>query len=162
MTDQRVDRITGIFFFLLGGTVLGGSLAMPDFQEQGASVYEAPGLTPALLGFALAISGLLLAFRRTKAASEEPLPDLRTAESRKRVLLAVLLTLIYALGLLGRVPFIAATAVFVFSFTLSFEHLIDKDRSKLPKRAAIAALLAGVVSFAVSFLFQDLFLVQLP
>ena len=162
MTDQRVDRIAGVFFFLLGTAVAGASLAMPDFQEQGASVYEAPGLTPALLGFALAVSGLLLAFRRARTGTAGSLPDLQTAESRKRVLLAVVLTLIYALGLLGRVPFIAATAVFVFSFTLSFEHLIDKDRSKLPKRAAIAALLAGVVSFAVSFLFQDLFLVQLP
>ncbi|TQV73252.1 tripartite tricarboxylate transporter TctB family protein [Denitrobaculum tricleocarpae] len=162
MANQRADRVTGIFFFLLGVAVLGGSLAMPDFQEQGASVYEAPGLTPALLGFALAVSGLLLAFRRSRTAHEESLPDLRMPESRKRVLLAVVLTLIYALGLLGRVPFIAATAIFVFSFTLSFEHLIDKDRAKLPRRAAIAALLAAAVSVAISFLFQDLFLVQLP
>lgn len=64
MTDQRVDKVTGIFFILLGIAVVGASLAMPDFQEQGASVYEAPGLKPALLGFALAVSGLLLAFRR--------------------------------------------------------------------------------------------------
>ncbi len=162
MTDQRVDKITGVVFFLLGVAVVGASLAMPDFQEQGASVYEAPGLTPALLGFALAVSGLLLAFRRARTETAGSLPDLRAPESRKRVLLAVVLTLIYALGLLGRVPFIAATAVFVFSFTLSFEHLIDKDRTKLPRRAAIAALLAAAVSVAISFLFQDLFLVQLP
>lgn len=162
MTDQRIDKISGVFFFLLGIAVLGASLAMPDFQEQGASAYEAPGLTPALLGAALAVSGLLLALRRSKGESIDSLPDLRTPETRRRVLLAVGLTLFYALILLGRMPFIAATALFVFSFALSFEHLIDKDISKLPKRAAIAAVLAAVVSFSIEFLFQDLFLVQLP
>lgn len=162
MTDQRIDKISGVFFFLLGVAVLGASLAMPDFHEQGASAYEAPGLTPALLGAALAVSGLLLALRRPKGESTDSLPDLRSPESRRRILLAIVLTLFYALGLLGRVPFIAATAVFVFSFALSFEHLIDKDTSKLPKRVAIAALLAAVVSFSIAFLFQDLFLIQLP
>ncbi len=162
MTDQRIDKLSGVFFFLLGIAVLGASLAMPDFQEQGASIYEAPGLTPALLGVALAVSGLLLALRRAKEKSFDSLSDLRAPENRRRVLLAVGLTLFYALVLLGRLPFLAATALFVFSFVLSFEHLIDQDSSKLPKRSAIAAILAAVVSFSIEFLFQDLFLVQLP
>lgn len=166
-SDQSVDRISGGLFVVLGLAVLTGSLMMPDYASQGAFWYEAPGLTPGILGIALAISGfILMARNRSKAAggdleSEDPSYGLDRTNVLRIAIVAVLCTS-YALVLVGRLPFWLATALFVFVFALVFEHMIDFDRGKLPRRIAIAIGLAAATSVAVTLLFQELFLVQLP
>lgn len=165
--DQNVDRISGGLFVVLGLAVLTGSLMMPDYAQQGASWYEAPGLTPGILGIVLAISGAILMGRnRTKSAevdpeSEEPSYGFDPTNALRIAIVAVLCTG-YALVLVGLLPFWLATALFVFVFVLGFEHMIDFDRGKLPRRITIAIGLAAATSVTVTLLFQELFLVQLP
>ena len=76
--------------------------------------------------------------------------------------LAVALTLGYAGGLVGRVPFWLATGLFVFAFAALFEWLEAGGRAPRPRGLAAAAALAVVAAAAVSWVFRYVFLVRLP
>ncbi len=170
MTNGQLDRIAGIIFACLGALIVYGAWDMPRFLERGASVYEAPGLTPGLVGFGLMICGLLLAFRRNGPQSAEKTQWDEIAGSpvnRRRAGIAVALTLLYATALFGHVTYILATALFVFGFIVIFELLpgiVAKrpDKKLLATTLATAVSIALVTGFATKFLFQDVFLIQLP
>jgi hypothetical protein len=70
----------------------------------------------------------------------------------------MILCLVYALGLVGRLPFLWSTALFVFAFVGIFAF--DRDR---PVRSLVsAAVMAIFVAVSVSLLFERVFLVRLP
>ncbi|MES0884974.1 tripartite tricarboxylate transporter TctB family protein [Roseibium sp. SCP14] len=158
------DRLSGWIFIVLGLLVVAASLAMPDYTELGSHWYEAPGLTPGILGMALAGSGALLAFRKTDALLGEAdmLAILTNARSRKRIFWAMALCVTYAIVLVGVIPFWLASGLFVFTFILGFEHFPDPEPAKLPGRLLASALIAIGASAAITLLFQELFLVRLP
>jgi len=167
MTNQSLDRICGILFSVLGISVLWGALSMPRFEAQGASIYQAPGLTPGLLGAALALCGVILAIRPVRPdAKERGHWDavFGVATHRKRAAAALFWTLFYGAVLFGNAPYILATFVFVAGFILTFEWLLPADdRPASPLRSLVAALILGAsVAFGTSYVFQSLFLVQLP
>jgi putative tricarboxylic transport membrane protein len=74
----------------------------------------------------------------------------------------ILLVLLYTLGLVGLVPFWAATAVFVFAFVLVFEVVLASPRRALGQSIPWAAGLAIVTAAAVTLVFERGFLVRLP
>lgn len=165
MTNHSLDRLFGGFFFLLGLLVVLGAYGMPRFLERGASLYEAPGLTPGLLGVALAVSGLLLVLRRSRtdgastSAWEGLVGDPATF---RRVATALALTGAYALVLFGRVPFLYATCAFVFLFVLLFDWFAGGSGGISPKKTLMAAAMGAATGFGAQYLFQTVFLVQLP
>lgn len=168
MIDGILDRIMGTAFCVAGLTVLFEAWRMPRFLEQGASLYEAPGLTPGLLGIALAISGLALALRRrstgSQASEHSSLNEVffGSASGARRLLIALAITGIYALVLFGRAPFLLSTILFVFIFTITFGAL-SRDPPRVSLRATIeAAIIACLVGFGSRYLFRDIFLVPLP
>lgn len=170
MTNRFLDRLSGVFFMFLGGLVVYGALQMPRFEDRGTAIYETPGFTPGFLGCALLICGLILIVRPDRQGSESFSfwnEVMGMSATRKRALAALAMTLGYGAVLFGSVPYLVATFVFVFSFVCVFELILipsDKPREtvQVPRVLFIAAGLALVVSFLTRYVFQNLFLVQLP
>jgi putative tricarboxylic transport membrane protein len=165
-TSSRADLIGGVAWTAFGIAVVAGALQMDRLEQFGATLSTAPGLVPGMLGALIGILGLVLVVRSLKAGAISALRTTwaATAEQRsacKRVALATLLSLVYALGLVGRVPFAVATFGFVIVFILAFGADPERPRS-FARRAAIAAVVAGLTSASVTLLFEQVFLVRLP
>lgn len=167
MTNHALDRVSGFIFVVLGLGVMAGAWAMPRFEAQGAPAYQSPGLTPGILGLALALCGLILALRPMQADGAERTywtTVIGTPANRNRAIAALALTLIYGAVLFGNVPFVWATFAFVFAFVVTFELVLKPEGStRRPVPSLIAASsLALITSLGSQYLFQTLFLVQLP
>lgn len=153
------------FWFSIGLTALAlavtfESWRMPRLQELGVHPMSAPGVTPGLLGIVLAVLGLTLLFgsvraRRAPEVAEAPPVD---PSASFRLPVALGLCLVYALGLVGHLPFMWATALFVFAFVGAFGF----DRARPIRSLVSAAIMAMAVAAAVSLLFEHVFLVRLP
>jgi putative tricarboxylic transport membrane protein len=165
--SARADLVGGVAWIAFGVAIVGGALAMDRLEQFGATTYTAPGLVPGLLGAAIALLGMLLAIRalRRGAVAGLAAPWLPTREGRaalRRAGAATLLSLAYTLGMLGRVPFEAATAVFVFAFAMTFGTSAEGPRSPLARRVLVAAVTAVATTVAVALVFERIFLVRLP
>ncbi len=152
----RSDLGGGMGWMAFGLVILVASWRMDRFEAMGATVYTAPGFVPAIFGFSLVLLGAVLAWRgwsvqrETGGAESEPLLS-------RRIALMLVLTLAYAAGLVGRVPFWLATTVFVTAFTAVFADSLP------PARRALTAVVSGVsTTVAVLLVFERVFLVRLP
>jgi len=152
----RADLQGGAGWMVFGLAVLVGAWRMDRFESMGASLYTAPGLVPGIFGLLLIVLGALLAWRgwtaRRRAAGLDSEPLLN-----RRILLMLALCFAYAAGLVGRVPFTVATAVFVAAFTWAYAD------STTPGRRIAVALASGLATAVLIVLvFERVFLVRLP
>ncbi|WP_367714715.1 tripartite tricarboxylate transporter TctB family protein [Nitratireductor sp. GISD-1A_MAKvit] len=165
-TINRTDFLSGLVVAALGAAGLVEALRMPRFEARGADPFTVPGLTPGLLSTVLCVLGVVLLLRgisgRVLAEGARPSITQWSRASAIRTLFTIVMVLVYGTLLFGRMPFLYATALFVFVFTLGAE-LIDTERRKPVWQLVIGALaLAGIAAFAIDFVFTDLFLVRLP
>lgn len=154
----RSDLRGGFGWAAFGLAVLVESLRMDRFTAMGATLYTMPGLVPGIFGALLVALGGALAWRSWRRlqqpGADTPLDPLLN----RRIVLMLVLTLAYAAGLIGRVPFAPATAVFVAAFTWAFA-----PEDTAPRRRIVAALASGVLTTTVIVLvFEQVFLVRLP
>ncbi len=84
------------------------------------------------------------------------------AESLRRLLITLGLTLGYALLLIGWLPFWLATFVFVFGFIVLFDWRKAAARRRIVRLVVAAGVQALLVAGAVTLVFERLFLVRLP
>jgi len=162
----RVDLWTAAVFFAIAIAILYASWAMPTYREQLGQLYTAPGLVPAFYGTIIGLLSLWLgarsigrgALKRTVKAPRVK----REGYSDARLALATALCLVYAVGLIGRLPFWLATAIFVFIFVLLFEWERGQAWALRARRIAIAAALGLGTGWGVLYVFRDIFLVRLP
>jgi hypothetical protein len=81
--------------------------------------------------------------------------------SERRALAALALMLIYAIGLVGRMPFGMATFVFIFAFILAFNW--PPAGMKAAFRLIFGAFAtSAATAVAVVYLFRDIFFIRLP
>lgn len=164
----RADFITSIMLLAFGIGVLVVSLEMPTFAARGVNPYSAPGIVPGFLGGTIAVLGAVLFVRSLLRRGHRLGIDARTvkgfftSQQTLRLAITVVVSILYALVLLGRMPYPAATAVYVFLFIVLFEY-----RWKQPLRGQwkiiLSALLVAVVTAGlVTLVFEYLFLVSLP
>jgi hypothetical protein len=169
---ERGDFAFGLAWVALGLVVLIESWRMPRLEEQGVNPYTVPGLVPGLLGVVLALFGAALALRgwrgrRVRAlATDGATPPESGPPPRAepwRVALALALCLGFGFLVLGRgPPFWLAAGLFLFLAVLLFE-LPDRLRAgTLPRGALVAFVVAACGAAAVTFVFQEVFLVRLP
>ena len=155
----RADFWFSILLSVFGGAIVVESWRMPRLENLGVDPMSAPGLTPGLLGLVLAGLGLMLLVRSLRARKTNSQGHETGASGGwYRFLVTLLLCLVYALLLLGRLPFWAATGLFVFSFVLTFTW----QRHSPLRAGASAAALAVIVAVSVTLLFEQVFLVRLP
>jgi hypothetical protein len=167
-TMVKADFVTGLIFMALGLAVAVESLRMPRFEQLNVNPYTVPGLVPGILGAIILVLGAVLFLRaarqggwRLAGRAPDAKPFLADPGTR-RLLLSVALCLLYATGLVGRLPFWLATFVFVAAFVVLFEWPLAADRSDRLRRVLLAIVLGAVISAATSFVFQEIFLVRLP
>ena len=161
----RADLIAAIAFIVLGALVLYGSWTMPRLEVRRIHPMTVPGLVPGILSIALLLCGGILALRALRTRAERgwtALGQVLVSEGARRVFVLLALILVYTLVLVDRVPFWAATALFVFAFVLTFEIWMTARERKPLVSVGWALGLAVVTSVTVTLVFERLFLVRLP
>ncbi len=160
---NTADFVTGIILVTLGVTVVVASLDMPRFAERNINPYTVPGLVPGMLGGVLTVLGAVLFGRAARRGSWRVGADRpRRDAGWRRLSLALVLTLGYAAGLVGWLPFWLATELFVGGFVALFEWPMAQDRSERVRRVGFAVLYGALIAAVVTLVFQELFLVRLP
>ena len=135
-TTPRTDLILAAVALAFGVAVIAGSAAMPTFTDQGTPIYVAPGLVPGFHGTVIALLALVLAARsvaRGALAGGWSAPREGTRRAVFRIALAAVLTIIFDIGMVGRMPFWLAAAIFVFVFINAFEWM---PRPAIPRAHA--------------------------
>jgi putative tricarboxylic transport membrane protein len=160
----RVDLIASAIFIALGVAVAYLSWTMPRLEARGVHPLTVPGLVPGMLGLLLAICGLIVLVRALRSARtpwRTFFAGLAGNESLRASVVG-LLVLVYTLGLVDRLPFWAATALFVLAFILIFETYMTDAPKPLLKSLPWAAGISVVTALAVTVVFERAFLVRLP
>ena len=80
----------------------------------------------------------------------------------KAMVLAAGLGIFFIVGLLGRMPFWLATAIFVSLFVMAFEWQLDTPLKARLRTLAVAVVLGLATGFMVTLVFSRIFLVRLP
>lgn len=161
----RADLLAGLFFIVLGLAIFYGAWTMDRLEVRRIHPMTVPGLVPGLLSAALTLCGTILAFRSIRTPAPDGWQQLSAAllsVAAGRAAAVMLLALIYTLGLVGTLPFWAATGLFVFTFILLFECWLAEPRRPLLKSLPWALGLAVVTAGIVTLVFERAFLVRLP
>ena len=166
LDSARADQVTALVFFVLGVAMAAGGFTMDRLEVRQIHPASIPGLVPMILGGLLAVCAIGLwsgARSREDAPDTDPDTDRDTDDvSLHNLGFAALYTVVYALGLVGRMPFELATGIFITVFVLHF----TRERLAEGRHPAVwigsAVLYAVICSAAVAALFRYAFLVRLP
>ena len=156
----RPNRHDGLGWAALGVVIVVLSARMDRLAEQDVPAFAVPGLLPGLLGLLMVLSGALLALRRTAPATA---PAGRTQGLRLAITLA--LCLAFSLGLIGHgLPFWLAASLFVTVSVLVLQAPQHRAAGRgFGARAVVVAAAIGLgAGTLATFVFQSIFLVQLP
>ncbi len=162
----RVDLWIAVVFFAVGAAIVSVAAQMPMFREQQGEIYNWPGLVPTVHGTIVALLSAWLAIRSIGRGALKPgaqgMPVRREGYSNARLAVAAGLCLAFAGGLIGRVPFWLAAALFVASFITLFEWQREAPPGANLRRVAIAIAIGIGTGIGVVLVFERLFLVRLP
>ncbi|MBL8706076.1 MAG: tripartite tricarboxylate transporter TctB family protein [Rhodospirillales bacterium] len=162
----RVDLWVAVVFFALGVAIVSVAAQMPMFREQQGEIYNWPGLVPTVHGTIVALLSAWLAVRSIGRGALKPgaqgMPVRREGYSNARLAMAAGLCLVFTAGLIGRLPFWLAAALFVTGFITLFEWRREAAPGANLRRLAIATLIGVGTGVAVVLVFERLFLVRLP
>jgi len=166
--SARTDLITAVVFLAFGIAVFVLSLEMPTFTDVGGNGLTAPGIVPGFHGIVISLLALAFAARSIWRGALKPgggqpvgyddLPKI----SLKRLAIAAGLCLIFAIGLVTRMPFPVAVFLFVTSFIVIFEWQPGMTRPLRIRRIATAVLVGAAAGAFMIGVFQEVFLVRLP
>src|SRR3954462_2914544 len=98
---------------------------MPTYADQGGQIYTAPGLVPSFYAVVIGLLSIWLGARALRAGALAPgsadhaRPD--GGNSNARFALAAGHGVLFIVGLIGRMPFWIAAAIFVTLFVAAFE-----------------------------------------
>ncbi len=161
-TPDRTDFWAGLVLAALGLAVAVQSWRMPRLEERGIDPLTAPGIVPGVLGVALLMLGLVLVLRGDDESRSRIGLSAIVGIGRERVRLGVALGLnvIFALVLVGRLPFWLATVLYLTVFMAIFG--LEPGRAGWPKRAALIVVVAAAMTAGIVYLFETLFYVRLP
>jgi putative tricarboxylic transport membrane protein len=165
----RADLITGVVLVVFGLAALAESYGMPRLAERNINPWTVPGVVPGLLGMVIALLGAILALRSVAAGAFHPPHIVLSPEDavearagRWRLGMCCLLCFIYAVVLVGHIPFWLATGVFVLTFIIVFEWQANDERAARLRKLAFAGGIAALSATIIPYTFETLFLVRLP
>lgn len=164
----KADFITGLILILLSLYVMVEAWQMPRLEHLKVHPLSVPGLVPAFLASVLFIFGTVLVIRsilrggHRMTFSGKSLLQIFSNPGNKRLLLTAMLSIIYAVLMIGRLPFGLATGLFIFVFILLFEWEPDRNVTKRGRNILSAFLIAILSSIVITLVFERLFLVSLP
>lgn len=160
LDTAAADRVTAAVFFALGAAMARGGFVMDRLEVRQIDPASIPGLLPMILGAALMICAALL-FLGARRRVSEPAAEggAAAAPSWGALAFAAGWSVFYALVLVGRVPFAAATAVYIAVFVLWFR---DGTGALGVRGVASVIVLAFIAAAGIAALFRYGFLVRLP
>ncbi|MEP3049719.1 MAG: tripartite tricarboxylate transporter TctB family protein [Roseibium sp.] len=175
LDSARSDKVASVIFASLGIAMGVGGFMMDRLEIRQIHPASIPGLVPMFLGALLILLSVIL-FLNARNQADEETPDDSPPESTgapssqsetkftatHRLLITAGLCVVFAFGLVGRIPFFAASALFIFCFATVFTWPTGGMRAAKIKSLLIAATIAIVASAAISLLFRYGFLVRLP
>ncbi|WP_019015098.1 tripartite tricarboxylate transporter TctB family protein [Elioraea tepidiphila] len=163
----RTDLITAAVLLAFAAAAFAGAWAMPTFTDRGGDPFTAPGIVPGFHAVVIGVLSLVLGVRAVLRGALRPdggpPAEWRRVEgaSTPRLALAAALGVALVFGLIGRVPFWAAAALFVASFTILFEWPMTPKERRL--RRVIEGIALGIITgLVVTLVFERVFLVRLP
>ena len=165
---RKADFLSSIVLIIFGVTITVMAVRMPRLEEKGINPYTAPGVVPGVLGVIILLLSLIMFIRTVRRSDFLPriqkghLKDLIKDEGTIRLGVSLALCLIYALVLVGHIPYFLATFLFTLGFILSFDLKFDKIEKSTKRIILIAVIQATISSAVISAAFQYLFLVDLP
>ena len=164
--SARADLWGGAFWIALGAAIAIASWNMDRLERLGVSFFTAPGLVPGILGLLMIVCGAVLAVRALREGALGPQqspPLLLQPETLRRIGITLVLTLGFAIGLVGHgLPFPVAAAIYLFLQIAIIQYPERKARGEVGRGLAVAAIVAMAAAAVISTLFQYVFLVRLP
>jgi len=163
----RTDLWIAVVFFVFATAVAWQAFLMPTYSDQKGMLYTAPGLVPGFYGVVMLLLSIWLGYRAVRqgalhARTAAP-PDGKAADViDARLLSAAGVCLFFIIGLIGRVPFWLASAIFVTSFTGLFEWQPGQPWPQRTRRITEAALLGLATGISITLVFEKVFYVRLP
>lgn len=158
MQMPLADRLTACVLFALGAAMAAGGWTMDRLEVRHIHPASIPGLVPMILGVLMMICAALL-WREAKAG--EGMTAMQDG-SWLRLGLTGGLSLVYALVLVGWLPFLWATAIFVTAFAAVFSWPEDGGTPARLKALGISVALGILTGWSTTILFREVFLVRLP
>ncbi len=161
----RADLLTAIVLVILGLAVFYFSWTMDRLEVRRINPATIPGLVPMILGVALVLCGGLLAvrsWRLDERGGGAALIRLLLSWQSVRVITIVALALVFTLGLMGRMPFWLAAAIFIFAFITLFETIMADEPKPLVATLLWAVGIAAAGGGGIWYVFERIFLVRLP
>jgi len=166
---HRADFVTGLVLLGFSLTVVYMSVTMPRLEHRGINPLSAPGVVPGLLGIVIGVCSLSLLARAAinhgyrLGLNSRSFRAFATSPQVRRVVATIAICLVYAWGLVGRIPYTAATFIFILLFILLFDFGFSQEEHQRRARVVTLAIIeAALVAGIVSAVFQYLFLVSLP
>lgn len=160
----QADFITSIILLAFGLYVFWeGVFGMPLPTLSWDVWYTAPGVFPAFLGGMLVITSIMLGgkaivrLRGQKLFNAKRFEELLKSKTAVRCYVAIGFLVIYIYGLLGFLPYIIATFVYLSANMLFF----DKKQQTV-KRIIFHLVTAFVAATAVAYIFENLAKIPLP
>ncbi len=164
----KADFLMSILLVLFGVFVMILSFQMPDLADQNVSPYSAPGVVPSILGAVFFLLGTIMLIRSILrkgyriGITGTNISAWFKDETTHRFLITLGLSVIYALIFLGRMHFLLATGIYMFTFVVLFEYKRGVGLLAQKKTLLVALLLAVISSGSIYWVFRYLFLVSFP
>ena len=163
----RTDLWIAAVFFVFGATVACLAFLMPRYADQRGEIYTAPGLVPGFYGIVIVLLSVWLGVRAIRQgalgdAGAHIAAERSTHNGNVRLALAAGLGLFFVVGLIGRVPFWLASAIFVSLFTVLFEWQPGQAWQVRARRIGEAAVIGLATGAVVTLVFEKVFYVRLP
>lgn len=156
--SANADRITAIALLCLGAAMTWGGYVMDRLEIRHIHPASIPGLVPMILGVAMMICAVALAV----SADQTERAEGDDAGSWPHFAFTAIWSCIFAIGLVSRLPFVVAAAIYVAGFTAWFLLPRAETQSARLKSGAWILVFAVVTAVSVSALFRYGFLVRLP
>ena len=163
----KKDFITSIVLISFSLSVIVSSYNMPRLERRGIDPFSAPGVVPGMIGCILLVLALILFIRSLRRGGYLLLGRHTGQEfvhrgAALRVLLTLILSLAYAIGLLGRIDYTIGTLLYIFAFIVLFELRWGQTPGRRLRVIGAALLQALIGSLLITLVFRNLFLVDLP
>lgn len=160
---NMADRLTAAVLFLLGMAMVWGGYDMDRLEIRRIHPASIPGLVPMILGTFLMICAAFLALgTATKTEDDAPVPETMDRGNWADFAFAAAWSCVFAILLVGSMPFVLASAIYVGVFSVWFLWPAQSGATGRLKLVALTVLYAALMGAGISALFQYGFLVRLP
>jgi len=164
----KADFVSAIVLILFGSAVVYLSAKMPTFREMGANPYSAPGIVPGFIGATIILMSIIMLVRSIIKRGHRlditgsSIKEFFKSPSTKRIFITIALSLIYGVGLLGKIPYLLSTLLYVLVFVFVFEYRRGESFFRQYKTPMFAFVQAILTSGVIAAIFRYAFLVNLP